>query len=50
MDYSIILAKISSNQVEILSVLKLISNGLNCLIVLFIIFLIYSYIRLIVKH
>lgn len=43
MDYSIVLAEISSS-------LKLINNGLNCLIVLFIVFLIYSYIRLIVKH
>ena len=50
MDYSVILAEINSNQAEILAFLKLVNNSLNCLVILFVIFLIYSYIRLIVKH
>lgn len=50
MDYSVVLAEISSNQTEILTFIKLLNNSLNCLVILFVIFLIYSYIRLIVKH
>jgi hypothetical protein len=50
MDYSVILAEISANQMEILTFLKLIDNGLNCLILIFTIFVITMYIRLIIKH
>lgn len=50
MDHSIILSEISASQLELLSVLKAINSGLDCLILLFTIFVLFMYIRIIVKH